>query len=129
MDESTKSEKKLTASSIPETHNSGTKETRAGPAHCQNFSIKQQLEEGIRFLDIRGKKKENNLQVYHGICDCGIHFVQVLDWCRNFLFDSSGETILMSIKNEEKNQGISSGMRDILGEYESLFLKTTVFLH
>ena len=43
--------------SIPGTHDSGTSSlfgvTDKGAAHCQNFNIIQQLNDGIRFLDIR----------------------------------------------------------------------------
>ena len=43
--------------SIPGTHDSGTSSLLGvpdeGAAHCQNFIIIQQLNDGIRFLDIR----------------------------------------------------------------------------
>ncbi|NQY65348.1 MAG: hypothetical protein HRT38_16850 [Alteromonadaceae bacterium] len=41
--------------SIPGTHDSGASKARKGQAHNQNFDIITQLNDGIRFLDIRVK--------------------------------------------------------------------------
>jgi len=96
--------------SIPGTHDSGTQliPSNMGNMHTQNFSIRQQLDDGIRFLDIRLQNertpflvKTGKLQVYHGTYNCYILFDQVLVWCKNFLDKYPSEVILMSIKNEE----------------------------
>ncbi len=52
--------------SIPGTHNTvalhGT-----DLARCQSKSLRDQLEMGIRFLDLRIKLKKHILKMYHGI--------------------------------------------------------------
>jgi len=89
--------------SIPGTHDSGTEKLSAGRMNTQNFSIERQLNDGIRFLDIRLRNKGNNLQVYHGNRNCDVSFDEVLNWCKAFLTAYPGEVILMSIKNEEND--------------------------
>ncbi len=94
--------------SIPGTHDSGTEKTGAGPAHTQNFGISTQLNDGIRFLDIRVKYKKGNnpddpLQIYHGIINCDISFGDVLTDCLNFLNTNSQETIIMLINSASGN--------------------------
>jgi len=110
-------DKMLSELSIPGTHDSGTKEIGPGPAHTQNFSIEQQLNDGIRFLDIRLKKKDGKLKLYHGhdvfSYDCKVYFNTVLDWCKDFLKKYPNEVILMSIKNEEPDEDITGYLNDL----------------
>ena len=86
--------------SIPGTHDSGTKKVGKGMAHTQNFDIDRQLEDGIRFLDIRldgvvGFK--DKLVVYHGFIFCFLSFEEVLNSCKSFLDKNSEETIIMLV--------------------------------
>ncbi|MDR2009006.1 MAG: phosphatidylinositol-specific phospholipase C [Bacteroidales bacterium] len=103
----------LSELSIPGTHDSGTENSGSGPAHTQNFSIERQLNDGIRFLDIRvsninGPVDENDpLKVKHGVVDCWITFGKVLKWCRNFLKNNPSETICMLMN--DANDGLEFG--------------------
>lgn len=86
--------------SIPGTHDSGTQHTGDGIAHTQNFGISAQLEDGIRFLDIRldgVTEFDQDLVVKHGCILCFLSFGEVLDSCKAFLNDHSGETIIMLV--------------------------------
>jgi 1-phosphatidylinositol phosphodiesterase len=86
--------------SIPGTHDSGTQHTGDGAAHTQNFGISAQLEDGIRFLDIRldgVTEFGNELVVKHWCIFCFLSFGEVLDSCKTFLKEHSGETILMLV--------------------------------
>lgn len=90
--------------SIPGTHDSGTQKTGSGAAHTQNFGIGTQLNNGIRFLDIRVTYKKSNpsddpLQIYHGIINCKITFGNVLNDCVNFLNTNTKETIIMLVNS------------------------------
>jgi 1-phosphatidylinositol phosphodiesterase len=90
--------------SVPGTHDSGTQKMPAGPWHTQNFSIAQQLEDGIRFLDIRlaknsAKATEDPLRVNHGSMSCGITFGDVLSDCEAFLVTNPGEVIFMLVND------------------------------
>lgn len=67
---------------------------------CQRLGIKDQLEAGVRFLDIRLKQEKDVLNVYHGPVFQNQHFVQIADACTEFLKANPREVILMSIQRE-----------------------------
>lgn len=92
---------------IPGTHDSGATINLLGglfgQSKCQTLSIADQLSAGVRFLDIRLKLQNGKLKVYHGIVDQELTFDEVLSACKSFLEAHPGETILMSIKQEDDN--------------------------
>ncbi|MGA3162004.1 MAG: phosphatidylinositol-specific phospholipase C [Terracidiphilus sp.] len=97
--------------SIPGTHESGAlHEPAGGTAKTQNLSIPQQLDFGIRFLDIRCSVSENEhaLLIFHGKQPFAVYqeqnFDDVLNACANFLNANPSETILMRVRNEGENK-------------------------
>lgn len=118
----------LKALSIPGTHDSGTYKISSASfgARCQNYDIRQQLENGIRFLDIRlvnSSNSSDSLDLYHGIISCGVTFGNVLDNCQAFLKDHPSETILMSVNNEKSGQDISDNFIQYLKKYNTLYFQ------
>lgn len=93
---------------IPGTHDSGA---RFGTpiAECQTMKIREQLDAGIRFFDIRCKLKNGKLKIYHSITYQYLDLDDVLSDCTDFLSVNEGETIIMSIRNE--NDGASQEER------------------
>ena len=67
----------------------------------QTMELKDQLEAGIRALDIRCRHVRNECHVYHQQIDQKVSLGQVLDICRYFLKAHPSETILMRIKDKE----------------------------
>jgi len=108
----------LSDMSIPGTHDSGTALVALaefisfGPATTQNFTIKRQLNDGIRFLDIRVKihNETSKLQLFHGNFNCHVSFDEVLDWCKTFLRDHPSEVIMMHIANEDDDEDITDNL-------------------
>lgn len=99
--------KKLSEFTILGTHNSGA--LRGGIyGRCQRLGLKEQLELGVRFLDIRCQLKGGELHVVHGMTDQKMKFREVKDVCLRFLKEHPGETILMSVK-EESSKGLRRG--------------------
>lgn len=96
--------KRLSELTIPGTHDTGTWTLIPGPAKCQTMTLEQQLNSGIRFLDIRlerGTHSDKVLWVYHGVFSANLSFSgKIMNICNQFLIDNPTETILMSIKNE-----------------------------
>ncbi len=91
----------LSQLSIPGTHDSGALyEPLSGTAKCQNLTITQQLDAGIRFLDIRCRHYENAFVIHHGQVYQNQNFDGVLDACISFLTANPSETIIMSVKEE-----------------------------
>ncbi|WP_406304233.1 phosphatidylinositol-specific phospholipase C domain-containing protein [Streptomyces sp. NBC_00885] len=84
---------------IPGTHDSGA---RFGGlwAECQNTTIADQLNSGIRFLDVRCRVTGDSFAIHHGAAYQNLMFGDVLIACRDFLSSHPSETVLMRVKQE-----------------------------
>ena len=67
---------------------------------CQSLSLADQLNLGVRFLDIRLKQEGNNLKAVHGFIDQRATFDDVNNVVNEFLTAHPSEFIIMSIKEE-----------------------------
>lgn len=86
---------------IPGTHDSGARfEPVAGTAKCQDLTIAQQLEAGVRFLDIRCRHIGDAFAIHHGSIYQNLNFTDVVNACLSFLDSNPGETIVMCVKEE-----------------------------
>ena len=92
----------VTALSIPGTHDSGCIEGPMGIAKTQNLDIPDQLNAGIRFLDIRLAHYQDNLFVHHDVIYMGKSYKDVLRICADFLDRRPSETILMVVREEDR---------------------------
>lgn len=76
---------------------------------CQNLSIYEQLNSGIRFLDIRVEKTGNKLKTVHSITDCRkapfsrkkLYIDDVISDCKRFLSENPSETIIFCLKRDD----------------------------
>src|SRR5437588_221434 len=93
--------KLLTQLSIPGTHDSGALyEPVDGTARCQNLAILDQLEVGVRYLDIRCRHVNDDLAVYHGLISQHLTFHAVVTACARFLDAHPTECIIVSLQEE-----------------------------
>ncbi|WP_241331691.1 phosphatidylinositol-specific phospholipase C [Chryseobacterium arthrosphaerae] len=89
--------------SIPGTHDSGARVDApvvSGTAKTQDLSIAEQLDAGVRFLDIRCRHIDNSFTIHHGAIYQKLNFDDVLNACYDFLNSHPSETIIMSVKEE-----------------------------
>ena len=89
--------------SIPGTHDSGARVDApvvSGTAKTQDLSIAEQLNAGVRFLDIRCRHIDNAFAIHHGSIYQNMNFDDVLNACYAFLQSNPSETIIMSVKEE-----------------------------
>jgi 1-phosphatidylinositol phosphodiesterase len=93
---------RVTELSIPGTHDTCSVDGLLGFGKTQNLDLVDQLNAGIRFIDIRLSHYRDNLFVHHDVVHMGKCYADVLDVCSNFLNDHPSETILMSVKDEER---------------------------
>jgi Phosphatidylinositol-specific phospholipase C, X domain./Ricin-type beta-trefoil lectin domain. len=92
---------RLSQMSIPGTHDSGALyEPIGGTAKCQNLTIAQQLNAGVRFLDIRCRHIDNAFTIHHGSIYQNANFDDVLNAVIGFLNANPTETVIMSVKEE-----------------------------
>ncbi len=118
---------------IPGTHDSGTTYTTAVVsgvvASCQDDTIPEQLQKGIRYLDIRC---DNDLNINHGGVGCynnfltinkyKITFPKLLDDIENFLEKNPGETVFLQLKKEGGGKGdFLKNINSSLGSRDKIF--------
>ncbi|KAF5023301.1 hypothetical protein F66182_4609 [Fusarium sp. NRRL 66182] len=105
--------------SIPGTHNSPTCYTALPSVRCQAVDVAEQLQNGVRFLDIRVSCSPDNdeLALVHSVFPISLtgnkYFKGMLEDIYKFLDDNPSETIIMSIKRE----GTGKGSDEQLGKY------------
>ncbi|MER7700679.1 MULTISPECIES: phosphatidylinositol-specific phospholipase C [unclassified Streptomyces] len=100
---------------VPGTHDSGAR--FGGPwSECQNTTITQQLESGIRFLDVRCRITGDAFAIHHGASFQNLMFGDVLIACRDFLAARPTETVLMRVKQEYSEES-DAAFRRIFDRY------------
>ncbi|MBR4286877.1 MAG: phosphatidylinositol-specific phospholipase C domain-containing protein [Clostridia bacterium] len=101
---------KISEINLPGTHNSCAKRVQFSYlSKCHNLSIYEQLNIGIRYLDIRVEIYGNKLKTVHSIADCytphgkrqKLLLDYVLDDCKKFLKENPSETIVLCIKRDD----------------------------
>ena len=99
----------LSELNIAGTHDSATAYvSMENMARCQDKTIAEQLEMGVRLLDIRLTKKGSEFYLVHSLADCfsdkektkRLTFGEVLTECKSFLKDNPNETIIISVKQD-----------------------------
>lgn len=90
---------------IPATHASGSYRLKGALGETQDWDITEQLQNGIRFLDLRiagaGPDKRYAFEVHNGSDKLGDLQTRVLDAVNRFLDSNPGEVILVSVMQEE----------------------------
>ncbi|MGH8375016.1 MAG: phosphatidylinositol-specific phospholipase C [Pseudomonas sp.] len=92
----------VTTLNIPGTHNSCCIDGPVGLAETQNLDLSDQLDAGIRFLDIRLAHYHDDLFAHHDVVCTGKSYADVVTICSEFLRRHPSETILMSVKEESR---------------------------
>ena len=107
---------KLSQISIPGTHDSCAFECSQF-AKCQSLPLVEQLNSGVRYIDIRCRHINDVFELYHSSFNLGDHFDSgVVEPCVTFLRANPSEVIIMLVSPEHKalNNRI---------EFDDLFLK------
>ena len=99
----------LSEINIAGTHDSATAYvSMENMARCQDKTIAEQLNMGVRLLDIRLTKKGDEFYLVHAFADCfsdeaktkRMNFGEVLECCKAFLSENPAETVILSIKQD-----------------------------
>ena len=97
---------------------------------CQTLSLNDQLNLGVRFLDIRLKEDHNSLKVVHSFVDERATFADVNKTVTSFLEKHPSEFIIMSIKEDAASSNSDISFEQALLKYldNPIYLKeqTTV---
>ncbi|KAI1268948.1 phosphatidylinositol-specific phospholipase C [Xylariaceae sp. FL1019] len=112
----------LTALSIPGTHNSPTCHVALPSVRCQAVGIREQLENGVRFFDIRVNVNRDNddLTLVHSAFPISLtgskYFKELVDVVYSYLDANPSETLIMSIKREGTGRGTDQKLSLVLKE-------------
>jgi 1-phosphatidylinositol phosphodiesterase len=100
----------LSAITIPGTHDSGARFGGAAPVvdfvtalwvQTQNWTVTQQLNAGVRFLDVRcHAEPDGTLRIHHLFVDEQLSLTDVLRECVLFLAANPSEAVLMRVQQE-----------------------------
>lgn len=99
---------------LPGTHDAATSNVQlAFITRCQALPIKEQLEAGFRYLDIRLGASGDKLKLMHGFTNCttsgwpwagALYLDDVLEDCYAFLEAHPTETIVFAVKHEHGSE-------------------------
>jgi 1-phosphatidylinositol phosphodiesterase len=104
--------------SIPGTHDAAARiEYFPGTTKCQNLSIADQLNAGVRYLDIRCRHINNGFAIHHGDVYQKLSFTDIINACSSFLKNNPSETILMCVKEEYNATGNTRSFEDTFDSY------------
>jgi 1-phosphatidylinositol phosphodiesterase len=100
----------LSSMTIPGTHDSGARFGGVAPVvdfvtalwvQCQNWTVTQQLNAGVRFLDVRcHTEPDGTLRIHHLFIDEQLSLTDVLRECVAFLAANPTEALLMRVQQE-----------------------------
>ncbi|KAI4638190.1 hypothetical protein J4E93_010346 [Alternaria ventricosa] len=117
----------LSAISIPGSHNAHTHYRALPSVRCQLYDVKVQLENGIRFLDIRVQPthatdaSKKDLYLVHGAFPVSLtgpkYLEPILKICYDFLLANPSETVLVSLKREGVGSATDEHLARILEEH------------
>lgn len=122
-----KNETPLSALSIPGTHNSPTCHTALPSVRCQAVNIKEQLNNGVRFLDIRVQPEspenpeKDGLILVHSAFPISLtgnkYFRDVVNTVIQFLDANPSETIIICLKREGVGKSTDQQLSKILHDH------------
>ncbi|KAJ4296831.1 hypothetical protein N0V90_006879 [Kalmusia sp. IMI 367209] len=117
----------LSALSIPGTHNSHTHYRALPSVRCQTVDVRTQLDNGVRFLDIRVQPahatdvSKKDLYLVHGAFPISLtgtkYLAPVLEACYAFLDANPSETVLISLKREGIGSATDEHLAAILRQH------------
>ncbi|KAL7627808.1 hypothetical protein AAE478_002003 [Parahypoxylon ruwenzoriense] len=112
----------LSALSIPGTHNSPTCHVALPSVRCQAVNVREQLDNGVRFFDIRVSvsSDSSDMTLVHSAFPVSLtgnkYFKDMLDVVYSFLEANPSETLIMSVKREGTGRGTDHHLSKILKE-------------
>jgi 1-phosphatidylinositol phosphodiesterase len=107
--------------SIPGTHDTGARvEVTPGTTKCQDLTVPDQLSAGIRYFDIRCRNVGNKFDIYHTNVYQNLSFDDVLQSIFSFFASNPGETIIMSMKEEQPASNSTNTFEQTFDAYAAL---------
>ncbi|MFD3685093.1 phosphatidylinositol-specific phospholipase C [Nocardiopsis sp. NPDC058631] len=106
----------LAALSLPGTHDSGAWRGSVW-SRTQDLTISQQLDSGVRFLDVRTRHHRDAFPIHHGAEYLHLNFTDVVTDVSAFLERNPSETVLMRLKKEHTEEENTRTYEETLDHY------------
>ncbi|MGE6376670.1 phosphatidylinositol-specific phospholipase C [Peribacillus muralis] len=114
--------KRISEISIPGTHGSmalhGASLLDENLTRNQTMALSQQLNTGIRYVDMRVRRVNDSFVMHHGMVNQKAKFEDVLKDTIQFLRDNPNETVLMRLKEEYDAENGSLSFEEIFKRYK-----------
>lgn len=117
----------LSALSIPGTHNSPACHVAAPSVRCQSVGPREQLQNGVRFFDIRVQPQypedpdKDELVLVHSVFPISFtgnkYFRDLMDEVNEFLDNNPSETLIISLKREGPGEHTDQQLSRILRDH------------
>ena len=122
---------KIQSLSIPGTHDSGALHSIFDVSgKCQDLSIEEQLNVGVRFFDLRLQNVNDKMQIVHDFVDQRLDFFNVMQDMNDFLNKHPSEFLIVSIKKDADDKNATKEFEQLLLEeliyFENANLTTTL---
>lgn len=120
----------LNAVIIPGTHDSGALYSIADVSgKCQTLTVADQLQIGVRFLDIRLQLVDNELCVVHSFVDQKTKFADMMADIAAFLRKNPSEFLIVSFKQDadpkRSDAAFAETLESLLREYDDILNSST----
>jgi 1-phosphatidylinositol phosphodiesterase len=106
----------LAALSIPGTHDTGAWRGTAW-SRTQDLTLSEQLDSGVRFLDVRTRHHRDAFPIHHGAEYLHLNFTDVVRDVGAFLETNPTETVLMRMKKEHTEEENTRTYEETLDHY------------
>lgn len=114
--------------SIPGTHDSGATHSIFDIAgKCQDLSINEQVNMGVRFFDIRLQLVNDEFNVVHSFVDQKLKFKDVIKCLYDYIKYNASEFLIISIKKEEESLSSTKTFEEALLEDFSQYQDVVCF--
>lgn len=92
----------LSSLSIPGSHNSASYGSSEFFVCCQDWTVKEQLDAGVRFLDLRVNPMKNQFQLQHGSVSLKRSLGPILKEIESFLSEQPTEAVIIHVMRQGK---------------------------
>jgi 1-phosphatidylinositol phosphodiesterase len=108
----------VAALSIPGTHDTGARfEDTPGTLKTQDLTVPEQLAAGVRYFDIRCKDVSGKFDIYHKTKYQMLSLDQVLESIFEHFAANPGETLIMSVKQEQPPENSTATFEETFDTY------------
>lgn len=114
--------RRLRQMSIPGSHDAATSSVIGLYGKCQDLTISQQWDKGVRAFDLRPRVESNNLMIYHGSVSTNVSLESAFNDIKTALTSQPGETAVIIIHKEKDSSDWNDKMYSFIDGYTDVMV-------